>query len=117
MMEDDDVRRWYENLSRGSLNTSQVYRDRLRFFCDYYSIMPAQLVKLDQKEIEDKLQDFFSHLEKEGRAGGYLASYNKAIRSWCEWNSIYLKRKIRIKDANRTPTVEDVAVPTQQELR
>ncbi len=117
LMLDDDVRRWYENLSRGSLVTSGVYRGRLRLFCDHYSIAPSQLVKLDQKEIEDKLQDFFSHLESEGKAGSYLASYNKAIKSWCEWNRVYLKRKIRIKDANRTPTVEDEAVPTQQELK
>jgi len=118
LKDDENVRRWYENLAKGSAITAGVYRRRLGFFCKHYSLAPKALAALHPREIEDKLQDFLTHMdEKEGRTGSYIESYKKAVRSWCEWNDIHLQRKIRIRDAGRYPRVENEAVPTQEELR
>jgi integrase len=118
LKDDENVRRWYENLAKGSAITAGVYRRRLGFFCKHYSLAPKALAALPPREIEDKLQDFLTNMdEKEGRTGSYIESYKKAVRSWCEWNDIHLQRKIRIRDAGRYPRVENEAVPTQEELR
>ena len=117
LLEDDNTRRWYENLGKGSGITASVYRRRLGFFCNHYKMKPKDLASLGPREVEEKLQDFLSELEKRGRAGSYIEGYKKAVRSWCEWNSIFLQRKIRVRDANRHRTTENEVVPTQEELK
>jgi hypothetical protein len=84
---------------------------------DYLS--PKGFVELalkDQRVVENILMDFVGRLHGEGKSSNYIANYLKAIRSWLNFNDITLVRKIRIGDRNRTPTIEDERVPTQDEL-
>jgi len=117
LLEDVDVRRWYENVARGSEVTADVYLRRLGAFCKHFSLKPKQLAALSQDELYNLLLDYVSALERAGRAGSYIESALKAVKSWLAHNGIEIRRKIKIRGVRDTPTLRDERVPTQQELR
>ncbi|MBF8303322.1 MAG: putative integrase family protein [Candidatus Dadabacteria bacterium] len=96
---DENLRRWFQNLEKGSVITADVYLRRLGSFCKGHSISPANLVKMDRREIENILQDHLDQMGRNGKAPGYIASVMKTVRSWCDWNEKPLQRRIKI--ANR----------------
>jgi hypothetical protein len=115
-----DVRRWYENLARGSANTADVRIRRLILFCEQHNMTPMELVELgrqDRKVLEDLLQDHISLMEKKGSSPGYIDCTLKAMRSWLNHNEVEVKRKIKIANRDATPTIQDERVPTLEELR
>jgi len=112
-----DVRRWYDNVSRGSLVTADVYLRRLGSFCCSFNTTPEALVSLNESELHNLLLDCVSSMEKAGRAGSYIESMLKAVRSWLYHNGKEVKRKIRIKGARDTPSLKDERVPTKEELK
>ena len=112
-----DVKRWYENVARGSEVTADVYLRRLGAFCKHFSLKPRQLAALSQDELYNLLLDYVSALERAGRAGSYIESALKAVKSWLAHNGIEIRRKIKIRGARDTPSLRDERVPTQQELR
>lgn len=119
--EEPDFRRWYENLSMGSkLTAKEGAKILYRFLKNHEDIStPMSLVEIarrDRREVEDILQDFVTRLHGERKSGTYIANYVKVVRSWLNFNDIQLVRKIKIPDRNRTPTIEDERVPTQEEL-
>jgi len=119
--EEPDFRRWYENLSMGSkLTGKEGARMLYRFLKNHEDISTprdlAEIAKRDRREVEDILQDFVTRLHGEGKSGNYIANYLKVVRSWLNFNDVQLVRKIKIPDRNRTPTIEDERVPTQEEL-
>jgi hypothetical protein len=44
-------------------------------------------------------------MEIKGKAGGYIQSTLKAIKSWLSFNGIEIRRKLKVKRANDTPTL------------
>jgi len=46
-------------------------------------------------------------MEIKGKAGGYIQSTLKAVKSWLSFNGIEVKRKAKIKGLNDTPTLRD----------
>ena len=117
LLEDVDVRRWYENVARGSEVTADVYLRRLGAFCKHFKLKPKQLISLDKDKLYNLLLDYVSALERAGRAGSYIHSALKAVKSWLVHNGIEIRRKIKIRGARDTPSLRDERVPTQQELR
>ena len=117
LLEDADVRRWYENVARGSEVTADVYLRRLGMFCKHFGLKPKQLVDLGEDELYNLLLDYVSALERAGRAGSYIESALKAVKSWLAHNGIEIRRKIKIRGVRDTPSLRDERVPTQQELR
>jgi hypothetical protein len=117
LTKDADVRRWYDNVSRGSLVTADVYLRRLGSFCRSFDTTPKALVSLGEGELHNLLLDCVSSMEKAGRAGSYIESMLKAVRSWLYHNGKEAKRKIRIKGARDTPSLKDERVPTKEELK
>ena len=102
LKEDADVKRWYDNLVRGSRNTASVRLRRLGLFCEQNNTTPQKLVtigKEDNKKVEDILFDHITYMESIGMSPGYIENTHKAIKSWLEFNYIELKRKIKIKNA------------------
>jgi hypothetical protein len=96
LLEDEDVRRWHENLARGSAATA-VERARVLYrFLRVQGLTPASLVELakqDRHTVEDLLSDFVGGLLRQGISPGYVENYLKAERSWLEYNEIRLVRK------------------------
>jgi len=117
LLEDVDVRRWYRNVARGSQVTADVYLRRLGAFCSHFGLTPKRLVSLGRDEIYNLLLDYVSDLEESGRAGSYIESALKAVKSWLAHNDLEVKRKIKIRGARDTPTLRDERTPTPEELR
>ena len=116
LLENDDIRRWYNNTARGSLVTADVYARRLSAICGRLGITPFDLVEMKKDDRYKFLLDFVDSEEKRGMSGSYITSSMKALKSWLSYNGIFIKRKIKIKGAERTPTLKDERVPTQKEL-
>jgi len=117
MLKDKSVEKWYKNLARGAQTTANGYVRRLKLFCDTMDITPKNLVKKTEDEIFDMLLDFVEKEEKREVAGSYIDGSLKGVKSWLSHNNIQITRKIRIKNATKTPTIENERVPTQEELR
>jgi hypothetical protein len=123
---DPNLRRWYDNLKRGSEYTADIYLRRLCAFCQKRGVNPGQFAELSVNEIEDMAQDYVNELEEstilddDGRnrhyAPQYICSKLKAIRSWADWNKKKITRKIKIRYESRTPTLEGEEVPSKNDL-
>jgi integrase len=116
LLEDKDLRRWYENLIRGSPACAEIYLRNLGNFCQLNAMTPGQLARKPVTEIEDLLMDYVTSAQKK-HAGSYIRNTTKVVKSWLAHNGIQLKRKIKIMGANETPTLKDERVPTKEELR
>jgi len=114
-----DVRRWLDNIKRGSPLTAEVALRRLGRACELLQLTPKEMVTRaneDLKTFQDSLEDLVSRLEGENKAPQYIAGILKNIRSWLRYNDITLTRKIKIRNISSTPTIEDEQVPSQEEL-
>jgi integrase len=116
LLEDNDVKRWYNNVARGSTVTADVYLRRLGSFCAESKVTPAVLATTAPTKLDNLLMDYVSAKEKEEYAGSYVESTVKAVKSWLAYNGVELKRKIKIRGANDTPSLRDERVPTKDEL-
>jgi len=116
LLENDDIRRWHSNTARGSLVTADVYARRLSAICKKLEITPFEIVEMNKDDRYKFLLDFVDSEEKRGMSGSYITSSMKALKSWLSHNGIFIKRKIKIKGAERTPTLKNERVPTQKEL-
>jgi len=55
-------------------------------------------------------------MEKDGKAGSYIARFRKVILSWLKFNGIRLQLTVNISGENETPTIENERVPAKEEL-
>ncbi len=120
LLKDDDVRRWSENLARGSALTA---RERLRVlarFCRLMETTPTKIledVRDRRKSFEDSLMDFLGGQIDAGRKPGYLGNYLKAVRSWLDHHGLAIQRRIKLGNMRATPTLTDEQVPTAEQLK
>jgi len=120
LLSDRDVRRWYDNLARGSGNTAEVAIRRLSLFCEQNKTSPAELVRLgrrSRKALEDLIQDQVTRMEKQENSPGYIAGMTKGVKSWLAHNEVELKRRIKVRNADSTPTLNEERVPTRDEMK
>lgn len=117
LMKDVDVKRWYDNVARGSPVTADVYLRRLGSFCQHFNKTPNDLTSLDKSEVYNLMLDYVSLMEKDGYAGSYIESTLKAVKSWLAHNGLDIRRKIKIEGARDTPSLKDERVPTREELK
>ena len=117
MLGDVEVRRWYENLRRGSRVTADNSLRQLGLLCKRWGVAPKGLLDLHRKgKLQGMLEDYVAELERQGRAGSYIQNILKPVKSWLSYNGMELKRKIKISAYNLHPTVADERVPTKEEL-
>ena len=120
ILQDQEVKRWYDNLRRGSNLTAGVYLRRICLFCEQNSLTPAELVllgKKDMKKLGDLLLDHVTWMELEKYSPGYITGIVKSVRSWLEFNHIGINRKIKISNRDATPTLDNEKIPTKEELK
>ena len=115
LLEDADVRRWHENVSRGFAVTADVYLRRQCSFCQSHDTSPKALIAFNEIEFYNLLLALISSMEKEGHAGSYTESVFKAIRSWLSHNGKDIRRKIKIRGTGDAPSLRDERVPTKEE--
>jgi hypothetical protein len=117
LFEDPDVKRWYDNISRGSRVTADVYLRRLGSFCRIFEKTPKNLAAHSEPELYTMLLDRVSQMEKDGKLGSYIESEIKSVKSWLAHNGKDIRKKIRIGGARDAPSLKDERVPTKEELR
>lgn len=103
-------------MARGSQVTADVYLRRLGNFCQKNETTPSNLLSRSEEELYNLLLDTVSAMEK-SYAGSYIQSVVKAIKSWLTHNGVEIKRQIKIRGAEDTPSLRDERVPTQDELK
>ncbi|MCJ7574592.1 site-specific integrase [Candidatus Bathyarchaeota archaeon] len=116
LLSDTKVKRWFDNVARGSRVTAEVYLRRLGAFSKLHETTPAGLLSMSDEELYDLVLDHVTSMEQR-QSGSYVHSTVKAVKSWLSHNRRELKGKIRIKGAQDTPTLKGERVPTKEELR
>lgn len=120
LLADPDVKRWYQNIARGSTMTADVRLRRLGVYCERTRTTPKELAQMgidSVKNVEDALLDYVSFLERSQYAPSYIEDILKALRSWLSFNYVRLMRKIKIKNADIPVTLENEEIPTKSKLR
>ncbi|MCL4230376.1 MAG: site-specific integrase [Dehalococcoidia bacterium] len=116
LLQSKKVRLWYENVSRGSNLTANVYLRRLGLLCRELKMSPDELASLSERRAHLVLLELVSELERRGVAGSYAESVLKVARSWLVFNGKIPKGRIKIRGAHLRPRIADERVPTQEEL-
>lgn len=120
LLRHEDVKRWYDNLCRGSKVTADVYLRRLGLISETTRITLQEIVKRaaqDERWAYNFLLDFVTRMEGQNHAGSYIASGVKAVKSWLSHNGIDLKRKIMIRGVGDAPTLKEKGTLAQDRLR
>jgi hypothetical protein len=107
LLEDDRVRKWVDYVARGSPVTAEVYLRRLGRVCEDKGILPSDLLNKDGEWLWNFLNDLVSEMEAKGRAGGYVQSTLKAVKSWLSFNGVEVRRRLKVRGANDTPTLRE----------
>ena len=81
LLEDKVLKRWYNNVARGSLITADVYLRRLGHFCNELKTTPNKLVEMKEEALYDLFLDTVSNMEEKGHSGSYIHSTLKAVKS------------------------------------
>jgi len=115
LLQDKTLKRWQDNLARGSVITADVYLRRLGAFCEENHLTPHALASMSTRKIEELLMDYVTANEKKF-AGSYLQTTVKVLKSWLNHNDVELRHKIKIRGANETPSLKEERVPTKEEL-
>jgi hypothetical protein len=117
LLQDEKIRRWSENVVRGSKYTGDVYLQRLGRYCDQHGVTPHQLSATGQEALNSLILDTVTAMESSGLAGSYVNSVIKAIKSWLAFNGRKVTVSVKITGTQETPTLRNERSPTQEELR
>jgi len=116
LLENPEVKRWYQNVARGSRITADVYLRRLGSFCNTRNISVSELAGMSKQAAANLLMDVISGMEEQGYTGGYIESAVKSVRSWLRHNSVEIPNYIKINGADDTPTLTNEQSPTCEQL-
>ena len=114
---DEDVKRWFDNLAAKSIITATVYLRTLGLYCELNNTNPKAILQIaGSKAFRDSFSDFVRRLEKEGKAGSYIARFKKVLHSWLSFNGLNVKLKVNIAGEYDTPMIAKERVPNKDEL-
>jgi len=119
LLENPDVKRWYDNLARGSPVTADVRLRRLGVYCETAGTTPEEFAgagAADVRAVDNMLMDHVSLLEGRGYAPSYIDDILKCLRSWLSFNYVRSVRRIRIRNADIPVTLQDEVVPSKAKL-
>ena len=86
LLENKSVKRWYDNLCRGSLLTGDVYLNKVGYFCLLNDTTPQNLAKMTKRKVYTMLLDLVTDFESKKKSGGYIQSILKSVKSWMRFN-------------------------------
>ena len=119
LLSNPDVKRWHDNVARGSMITADVRLRRLRKFLEDHDMTAMQFAELGMRDVRtatDMLQDYITRLEENGNAPQYIKGLLTSVKSWLRHFDVEIKRKIKIRNIDSTPTLENERVPEGNEL-
>ena len=117
LLEDEDVRRWFDNLAAKSILTATVSLRNLGLYCELNGTSPKEILRSAKtKAFRDRFTDFIRRLEREGKAGSYLSRFKKVLHSWLAYNGLNVRLKVNIAGEYDTPTLASERVPSKEDL-
>ena len=117
MLENEKIKRWFDNLKAKSVLTATVYRRTLGLYCELQNITPDKIIEnMEKEEFRNDFMDFVRCLEKDGKAGSYIARFKRVLRSWAKFNGKVVRLDVNIANENLSPTLENERVPNKEEL-
>ena len=119
MLANLDIKRWYDNLARGSPITADVRLRRLDRFCQIHQMTPMEIVDLGTRDLRtmiDLLEDHITWMEEKGYSPGYTEGFIKTIKSWLGHFDVEIKRRLKVRNTGYTPTLQNERVPDGQEI-
>ncbi|MCW4008140.1 MAG: hypothetical protein NWF09_05580 [Candidatus Bathyarchaeota archaeon] len=93
LLKDADVKRWYENVTRGLRVTADVYLRKLGWVCKHLNLKPKELLGKSEKEPGILLADLVAYLECEGKAGHQYFTF--LGEEGCEYLKDYLESRLK----------------------
>ena len=119
LLANTDIKRWHDNLARGSPITADGRLRRLGRFCELHQMTPIQLADLATRDLRtatDLLEDHITMMESKNYSPGYIEEQIKTVKSWLRHFDVEIRRKIRVTSTNYTPTLQNERVPDGQEM-
>ena len=118
LAKDANLRRWYNNVKRGSVVTAEVNLRRIGLVCKLFDTTPSKLARMNVKQATDFTMDLVSKLEDEGKQPKYVLHFAKVMKSWFAHNGIKIEQKIQVSEHASTPSkVAQEQSPTPDQLR
>ncbi|QRF76211.1 site-specific tyrosine recombinase XerC [Thermoplasmatales archaeon] len=117
MLENEEISRWFSNLKAKSYLTATVYLRGLGYYCVLTGTTPGSIIQdVKSGKLRNDFMDFVRKMEREGKAGSYIARYKKVLRSWLGFKGLDFKLGVNIAYENRAPRVEGERIPEKSEL-
>ena len=119
LLANPDIKRWYDNLARGSKITAEGRLRRLGRFCETHQMTPAELADLAMRDLRaatDLIEDHITAMESKGQSPGYIGEQIKTVKSWLRHFDVEIRRKMKIASSTFTPTLQNERVPDAREI-
>ena len=119
LLSDPDVRRWYDNMVRGSPLTAKGRLRKLGRFCEMHHTTPAGLVAMATDNLRattDMLQDHITMAESKDYSPGYIEEHVNSVKSWLRHFDITIRRRTKISHSGFSPTLQNERVPELHEI-
>ena len=109
------VRRWYEDVQRGSKNTAETWISRLSRFLEKFQLTPIQLAQLDKETATNLIHDYIRETETE-LAPQTIKGTVTSVKSYLRFSNVEITKKFKIRKVSSTPTLRGRKLPNGQEL-
>jgi len=112
----EEVKKWFDNNSRNSMESGRTRLNNLANFALTTNLDPLEMVQMTEPEFYKIVEEFIENEEKRGLLGSSISKKVDSVRSWVASQGMVL-RPINIYRAKENPTISDMIVPNQEELR
>jgi hypothetical protein len=118
LLENEEIRRWWENNRARSPLSADVLLRNLGLYCELNETTPALIIKdASSGELKRQFSDFVRKMEKDKKAGSYIVKFKHAIKNWLNFNDVTASfNGINIAGEYENPTLINERVPSKDEL-
>ena len=119
LLENDRVKRWYENLKARSNLTADIYLRNLGLWLEWTGMDSDTIIEMAKDHLEDfkgKIFDQVRKMEEDGKQGSYIAVSLRPLLSYLKFYDVVVRLNINIRNENRNMTVEQETIPTNEEM-
>jgi hypothetical protein len=119
LLQNDKVRRWYENLEARSQVTAEVYLRNFGMWTEYLNTDPDSIIGYARDRFDDfkaAVSDQIRKLERNGVHGSSISTSIKPMISYLKFNNVIARLGINIKNENRNLNAENEMIPKKDQL-
>ncbi len=115
LLNEPDVKRWYDNLARGSIITAEERLRRLGRFCIVTELGPREIIEKKRASpdgFDDFIMDYVDRSLAKGEKPAQARNNLTTIKSWLGHHGFEITKKIKLP----TSDYVDEVVPTKEQL-